>query len=144
MINWLNQLSNGGELPMKLTGQTSFVSKLFKTAVSLICILSMMSTVFISSSLADDCGKSDRLPLPRCVKVNSNAMMSDVEAYNFCDHPITIKFDRQTISDKRYALEPNQYVQVGGAPMKLACCPRYNSCADSELSMPSGNPTKIN
>ncbi len=102
-------------------------NRLLKSIVCFVCILGIIGFVNTPKSLADKCGKKDRVYLPSCVYEQSKYPGEIVK--NNCDYEVTIKYDRKG-SDDRLNLktgESKEWRENGLA----SCCPRYNSCGDS-------------
>lgn len=130
---------------MKVKGKSieRFFVRLFKSTVSLICVLVMIALVTASPSLADDCGRSDRVSLPQCSRFVSYNK-GDAEVFNLCSGKITVKLDISGASDKRIDIKPGYGVatNVGttirtykngseriNRPTTASCCPRYSQCS---------------
>lgn len=95
--------------------------------VSLMLLLA--ATLAASPAHADDCGESDRVPLPRCVAVSRiRGTNPGVRVHNNCSYPITVKFDKSG-GDMRSDIPSGQRHEVAAPEdTDVLCCPRYNRC----------------
>ncbi len=92
-----------------------------------------------SSARADDCGSSDRVPLPACAE--SGKILGSKEGiwvHNKCTYPITVKFDKPG-TDVRTDVVPGQRIEVETPAYEttVTCCPRYSQCT-TPTPPPSG------
>ena len=76
-----------------------FFTRLFKSTMCSGCILGVIAIFTTSSSLADNCGQSDRVPLPACARVGYSGGNTGVGVTNDCDFPMTLKVDQAGRSD---------------------------------------------
>lgn len=87
----------------------------------------MVSMLIALPSFADDCGKSDRVSLPYCVKKGYGNEF--VSIANMCDYPVNLKFDKPG-PDKRITFQPKEsreFDMPGNATI-VSCCPKYSRC----------------
>lgn len=104
----------------------------------LVSLMLVSVATLTSAAHADDCGTSDRVPLPACAKSGKvQGSSAGFFVHNTCWHPITVKFDKAG-GDVRTDIPPGKQIEQTPLPpdTKIACCPRYNSCAD-ETTPPS-------
>ena len=97
--------------------------------VSLMILLAV--TCLASPARADDCGESDRAPLPSCAsKGRIQGTQPGWFVQNSCSYPITVKFDKPG-SDVRTDIPAGVRIDQETPPdeTKVSCCPRYNLCA---------------
>ena len=93
-----------------------------------------------SSARADDCGSSDRVPLPACASTGRiQGTKPGLFVHNLCKYPITVKFDKPG-SDLRLDIPAGTRIDQETPPddTKLSCCPRYSQCADPPPPPASG------
>lgn len=119
------------------------------------CILGIMAMFTSFPSLADKCGKNDRVSMPQCSRAVSLGTEGEVEVFNLCSAMITVKLDVSGARDKRVNIKPGygkkvdigttkkftgrvgQYEQVNRY-FSAKCCPRYSRCGFSnEKPVPS-------
>ena len=74
----------------------------FKSVSCLICVVAVLFAMTTFPSLADDCGKSDRVTVPQCLDIK--AENGAWKYKNNCSHAVTLKFD-QSGKDKRPTIE---------------------------------------
>jgi len=77
---------------------------------------------------ADNCGSSQRAPLPGCathVTTDSGGKVT-----NYCAHAITVKVDRELATDFLQEIRASHSWSYTGGPAKntVYCCPQYGSC----------------
>ncbi len=103
-----------------------------KSISCLICVVALLFAMTTFPSLADDCGKSDRVAVPQCLDIKAGNGVWNYK--NNCSHAVTLKFD-QSGADRRPTLKErsqgglffNRYKESA----KISCCPRYNSCSNN-------------
>ena len=121
-----------------------FFTRLFKSTMCSGCILGVIAIFTTSSSLADECGTSDRVSMPECSRFVSLGTGGNVEVFNLCSERITVKLDIEGASDKLININPGYgaAVNVGttkkltgyayeqiNRPTTASCCPRYSRCS---------------
>ncbi len=107
----------------------SFVKRLFKQVlVFFMMIMTLM--LFATPSYADECGSSDRAPLPSCATAQPQGSEGGVEVSNYCDAVITVKWDLNNTGDEMKDIFPgsSQTEGQGEDVQGVYCCPNYSQC----------------
>lgn len=94
-------------------------------------MISSVAFLSASSARADDCGTSDRVPLPVCaVSGKIQGTKPGIFVHNTCSYPITVKFDKPG-TDVRTDIPAGKRIDQETPPDDtiVSCCPRYNLCA---------------
>ena len=108
-------------------------STIMKVIGLAVCI-TLIGLSVIAPAFADDCGREDRVTVPKCVYYGITTV-ADPWVRNDCSHPVTLKWD-QSGSDHRQTFQPGEYKSTlskvkGEDRTRIYCCPRYNSCANN-------------
>ncbi|WP_323314615.1 hypothetical protein [Anabaena cylindrica] len=103
----------------------------------------IVSAFAAAPALADNCGTSDRVALPKCVSASQgiNGRVTYWDVRNRCSHPVTLKFDARSAPDKRETIDAGGGLMRFEVPyysgpsidfegVKVSCCPQYNSCSN--------------
>lgn len=94
-------------------------------------MISSVAFLSASSARADDCGTSDRVPLPVCaVSGKIQGTKPGIFVHNTCSYPITVKFDKPG-TDVRTDIPAGKRIDQETPPddTVVSCCPRYSQCS---------------
>ena len=102
------------------------VKRIVKIAMSLTLMVAIALSL-PANSLADDCGRSDRVDVPDCVEVQW--LPPNYKIYNRCEKPVTLKFDIPGKKDKRQLIDvlwhSDPVLIKTDKWSTVKCCPRY-------------------